>query len=120
MRRDHVLAAVAEYDELGQTAFLDRHGFRPARAYPPVVDGKRYDSKAVLGAAYRPATGKVITYHDFSGGVGSTGAATALRRLNFEVVQTQPTDVSRPSRTRHQTSSQHAGDGFGSYAPREA
>src|SRR3954454_7537385 len=99
VRREHVLAAVAEYDELGQTAFLARYGFKPARSYLLTVDGKSYDSKAVLGAAYRRATGEVVTYHDFSGGVGSNGAATALRSLGFELVQTQPTDVRSPPRT---------------------
>jgi hypothetical protein len=103
VRREHLLAVVAEYDELGQAAFLERYGFRPARAYLLMVDGKSYDSKAVLGAAYRRATGKVITYRDFSGGVGSNGAATALRRLGFEVVQAQLTDVRRPRRSAAST-----------------
>lgn len=107
VRREHVLAAVAEYDEVGQAAFLERYGFRPARAYLLTVDGKSYDSKAVLGAAYGRATGEVLTYHEFSGGVGPNGAATALRSLGFEVVQTQSTDVRMQRRTLA-TSAKHS------------
>src|SRR4051794_33213478 len=93
VRREHVLEAIQEYDALGQPAFLARHGFGPARAYQLIVSGRSYDSKAVLGAAYRLATGQRISSHDFNGGVGSNGAATVLRRLGFEVKQTQSTDL---------------------------
>ena len=33
VNRDSVLAAAAEYDQLGQDAFLANYGFRPARKY---------------------------------------------------------------------------------------
>src|SRR4051794_18325978 len=95
VRREHVLEAIQEYDALGQPAFLTRHGFGPARAYRLIVGGRSYDSKAVLGAAYRLATGQRISSHDFNGGVGSNGAATVLRRLGFEVKQTQSTALTQ-------------------------
>lgn len=79
----HVRQAVAEDDRLGQDEFLARYGFGPATAYLLIVDGKAYDSKAILGVAYRLATGKPMDPHDFSGGVH--GAAGVLRRLGFEV-----------------------------------
>ena len=47
----HVRQAAAEYDELGQEEFLARYGFGRARAYLLIIDGKGYDSKAILGAA---------------------------------------------------------------------
>ena len=47
-----ILAAVAEYDRLGRSAFLDKYGFHPARTYELVLNGKPYDSKAIVGAAY--------------------------------------------------------------------
>ena len=50
--RDSVLKAVAELNELGREAFLERYGFRHARRYFLVVNGKRYDSKAIIGAAH--------------------------------------------------------------------
>ena len=48
----HVRQAAAEYDELGQDEFLERYGFGRARAYRLIIDGKAYDSKAILGVAY--------------------------------------------------------------------
>ncbi len=53
----HVRQAVAEYDRLGQVEFLAHYGFGRATAYLLIVDGKAYDSKAILGVAYRLATG---------------------------------------------------------------
>ncbi len=82
--------AVAEYDRLGQDEFLARYGFGRATAYLLIVDGTGYDSKAILGVAYRLATGKPMGPKDFSGGVH--GAAGVLRRLGFDVrnVRDQP------------------------------
>jgi hypothetical protein len=79
----HVRQAAAEYDELGQDEFLARNGFGRARAYLLIIDGKAYDSKAILGVAYRHATGQPLGPEDFSG--GAAGAARILRTLGFEV-----------------------------------
>jgi hypothetical protein len=69
----HVRQAAAEYDRLGHDEFLARHGFGPATAYLLIIDEKRYDSKAILGAAYHYATGRPLGPHDFSGGVRGCG-----------------------------------------------
>jgi hypothetical protein len=79
----HVRQAVAEYDRLGQDEFLSRYGFGRARAYLLIVDGKSYDSKAILGVAYGFAAGRPLCPEDFSG--GTKGAAGILRSLGFEV-----------------------------------
>ena len=89
--REHVLAAVREYDQLGQSRFLGKYKFRPARAYQLIIDGRSYDSKATLGAAYGYATGSALPSRDFSGGASHNGAAWALRRLGFEVAKTADT-----------------------------
>ncbi|GAB3173349.1 hypothetical protein [Streptomyces incanus] len=47
--RSAVLQAVAEYDRLGRDAFLERYGFGPSRSYLLEIDGKEYDSKAIVG-----------------------------------------------------------------------
>ncbi|MDN7925247.1 HNH endonuclease [Burkholderia vietnamiensis] len=65
-----VLAAVREYDRVGRDAFLKKYGFGKARDYFLAVDGKRYDSKAIFGAAHGyqfPEDGP-LTWRDFSGG----------------------------------------------------
>lgn len=47
-----VLKAFAEADVLGRDRFLEKYGFGPSRAYFAEFGGKRYDSKAIVGAAY--------------------------------------------------------------------
>src|ERR1700761_1806108 len=82
--REAVLAAIAEYDELGQDVFLDKYGFHPARSYVLVYDGKSYDSKAIVGVAhgYLPG-GKPLAAGRFSG--GKETVEPLLRRLGFNV-----------------------------------
>jgi hypothetical protein len=82
-----VVRAIDEYDRLGQDRFLAEHGFGRATAYLLTYRGRSYDSKAILGVAYKSATGVRISPHDFNGGV--SGAAGVLRRLGFEVRDTR-------------------------------
>ena len=82
-----VVRAIEEYDRLGQERFLAEHGFGRATAYLLIHGGRGYDSKAILGVAYKFATGVQIGPHDFSGGVN--GAAGVLRKLGFEVRDTR-------------------------------
>jgi Swt1-like HEPN len=78
-----VVRAIEEYDRLGQEQFLAKYGFGRATAYLLIYRGRNYDSKAILGVAYKFATGVRIGAQDFSGGV--YGAAGVLRKLGFEV-----------------------------------
>jgi hypothetical protein len=78
-----VVRAIEEYDRLGQDRFLAEHGFGRATAYLLIYRGRSYDSKAILGVAYKLATSVRIGAHEFSG--GTSGAADVLRRLGFEV-----------------------------------
>ncbi|QKV77260.1 HNH endonuclease signature motif containing protein [Amycolatopsis sp. Hca4] len=83
--RDAVLRAVQRYDELGSERFLSTYGFKPAREYVLQVDGKLYDSKAIVGVAHglqHPELGP-LTADRFSG--GAAGAARRLERLGFTV-----------------------------------
>jgi len=84
-----VMRAIEEYDRLGQEQFLAEHGFGRATSYLLIYRGRSYDSKAILGVAYRYATGVRIGAHDFSGGIH--GAAGVLRQLGFEIRNTQRT-----------------------------
>ena len=80
-----VRQAVAEFDALGRDAFLAKYGFGPSRQYDLVIEGRRYDSKAIVGAAHGyefPDEGP-LRADQFSGGVA--GAAGKLRELEFEV-----------------------------------
>ena len=82
--RDAVLKAIAECDSLGQDDFLERYGFGRARQYLLVHDGKRYDSKAIVGAAHGFLPEEhPLTAGEFSGGEVTVGRL--LRRLGFTV-----------------------------------
>jgi len=82
--RQAVLAAIAEYDRVGQSAFLGRYGFDPARLYMLVHDGRFYDSKAIVGAAHGYLSGEPpLAARQFSGGEATVGRL--LRGLGFTV-----------------------------------
>jgi hypothetical protein len=81
--RDHVLAAIDEFDRVGDGEFLSHYGFKPSRGYLVHHDEKTYDSKAILGAAQGFATGTPAAWDEFRG--GKDGAAKRLGDLGFEV-----------------------------------
>jgi MoxR-like ATPase len=83
--RQAVIDAVAEYDDLGRVQFLAKYGFSGSRAYWLVIDGRRYDSKAIAGAAHgfeHPELGP-LSSDQFSG--GEAGAVKQLRAMGFTV-----------------------------------
>lgn len=81
--RPAVLAAIAEYDELGQAEFLKKYGFKPARTYVLWYEGRPYDSKAITGAAfgYLPGNPPPLRYDEFSG--GQVYVVPVLGKLGF-------------------------------------
>jgi 5-methylcytosine-specific restriction enzyme A len=86
LSRREILQAVAEYDRLGQGRFLEKYGFGAARSYRLVIDGRTYDSKAIVGAAHGFLLGQEpLTPADFSGGAATVGRL--LSRLGFQVTQ---------------------------------
>jgi hypothetical protein len=87
---DAVLQAVREFDTLGRTQFLAKYGYRKARSYFLVRDGRVYDSKAIAGAAHGyeyPNVGP-LKWSDFSGGNDTVRAR--LESLGFTVIVTEP------------------------------
>src|SRR4051794_31131814 len=90
--REGVLAAMGEFDRMGREAFLAKHGFRAAREYFLTRDGRRYDSKAIVGAAHGMAGGPApLPASAFSG--GDATVAALLQRLGFEVVRSEASEV---------------------------
>lgn len=82
-------AAMAEYDRVGRTYFLEKYGFGKAREYMlrDPATGRLYDSKAIVGAAYGyafPGQGH-LTAANFSGGEATV--EHLLSALGFEVVR---------------------------------
>lgn len=78
-----VEAAIAEYDTLGQEAFLRQYGFGRSQKYLLVFAGRSYDSKAIAGAAHRHLGSAPLKASDFSG--GESTVAAKLRELGFEI-----------------------------------
>jgi hypothetical protein len=119
--RTAVLQALAEYDRLGQEAFLQHYGFGRARQYLLVHNGQRYDSKAIAGAAHGyqfPELGP-LRAADFSG--GETTVASKLRSLGFDVI-TNRADPSwdievGQSLTRRELQQRYGGAPFGGIEP---
>ena len=83
VQRQHVLKAIAEYDERGAEAFLAAYGFTPAPGYRLVHEGRDYDARAILGVAHRYATGRQATTEEFHDDLA--GVAALLRRREFDV-----------------------------------
>jgi hypothetical protein len=81
-----VRRAIGEYDELGRSAFLAKYGFGVARRYFIVYEGRQYDSKAIVGAAYgmQHPEGGPLGPADFSGGEATV--VPVLERLGYGVV----------------------------------
>ena len=69
------------FKEIGQERFLKEYGFRKARTCWLVYEERKYDSKAIIGVAYRIATGRPLAPKDFSGG---DPVLKKLRELGFE------------------------------------
>lgn len=85
LSRQAVLEAIAEHDQLGAAAFLDKYNFKTARTYFLVHSDRRYDSKAIVGAAHgfqHPHLGPLLA-SQFSGGEATV--ARLLERLGFTV-----------------------------------
>ncbi len=85
--RSAVLAAMAECDEIGRAAFLEKYGFGEARKYFLRYEGREYDSKAIVAVAHgieHPSLGP-LQASEFSGGSATVGPK--LRSLGFEVVE---------------------------------
>ncbi|MFM8532295.1 MAG: hypothetical protein ACKOEC_01670 [Acidimicrobiia bacterium] len=91
-----VFQAIAEYDRVGAQSFLAKYGFRPAREYFLLHEGRLYDSKAIAGAAHgyqHPSLGH-LSASDFSGGEATV--AKTLRGLGFKISRQAPSAKASP------------------------
>ncbi|MGW1272457.1 HNH endonuclease [Streptomyces sp. NPDC002491] len=81
--RDDVLKTMQEYDALGGPEFLNLYGFKAARKFLILHDGKEYDSKAIAAVAHKHQHGRPLTWRELSGGVGH--AVDWLKREGFRI-----------------------------------
>ena len=85
IRREDVLTAIAEYDQLGQEEFLKTRTHNPAKQFRLVRNGRFYDSKAIAGVAHGFATGVFWDKDGLDGGTAPGAAVTILTNLGFFV-----------------------------------
>ncbi|MBX3497755.1 MAG: hypothetical protein KF769_16090 [Parvibaculum sp.] len=94
--RSAVLAAIAEYDRLGQDEFLAKYDYGKARRYFLEHNSRQYDSKAIAGAAVGfqfPADGP-LEYKTFTGGRRTVKAK--LEELGFSIAVLPPAARQQP------------------------
>ena len=78
-----MVRALEEYDRLGADQFFSEHGFAPTTTYELIWEERRYPPKAILGTAYKLATGSRLASGDLEG--GKTGAVRILGKPGFTV-----------------------------------
>jgi hypothetical protein len=91
--KEGVEKAIAEFDEIGREAFLEKYGFGKAKSYFLLRENKRYDSKAIVGVAHGHSGEDLdpLTNHDFSG--GESTVVPCLQNLGFTVETNDSTDA---------------------------
>ena len=100
--RKAVLAALAEYDQLGRDRFLAKYGYGRARKYQLLHEGREYDSKAIAGVAFgKQFSTTALTPYELSGGLAS--ALRPLKKLGFQIngMDQNPPDTSSQGRVRN-------------------
>jgi thiazole synthase len=80
-----IVEAIHEFDQLGRDRFLRTYGFKDAREFWLIHQGRRYDSKAIVGVAckYVPGSKGPLKASEFSGGHATV--QRLLEALGFEV-----------------------------------
>ncbi|WP_380880054.1 HNH endonuclease [Sphingomonas sp. DBB INV C78] len=104
LTRPAVLAALKEYDQLGQRAFLKKYGYKPARTYRLWHDNKPYDSKAIAGAAfgYLPGNPAPLRFNEFSGGLIYVVPILTHLGFSFDPPENYEVKAKNPLWTREQ------------------
>jgi hypothetical protein len=82
IRREHVLKAISEYDDLGAAAFRDTYGLDATHEYAFLHDGRRLDARAMIGVAHYYAAGEIL---DSDSMADAKEGARVLQVLGFDV-----------------------------------
>lgn len=76
--------AISEFNEAGRTQFLRRHGFRRSSKIYLLFGQCLYDTKALVAAAHRRATGKILRHTQFTGGAQTRAVFGRLAEQDSE------------------------------------
>jgi hypothetical protein len=96
--------AIEELKKEGRIEFLKRYGFSRSSKFYLRYGQRLYDTKALVAAAYRYATGKMLRYTEFSGGAQTQAVFGRLTRqdpifLRSSKIGLVSCATSRPSMT---------------------
>lgn len=82
-----VISALKEYDVLGKTSFLSKYKFKESTSYFLYFNNKLYDSKAIVGVAYKYEypTEEYLHSEEFSG--GKSTVVKLLKELDFHIIE---------------------------------
>jgi len=92
---ESVEAALAEFQKLGRTSFLEIYGFGGSRAHFLSRSGSLFDSKAILGAAHGFEFPEQCPLRPDQFSCGELTVARKLRELGFDVTRTSETHNER-------------------------
>jgi hypothetical protein len=82
IRREHVLKAISEYDELGAEDFRDTYGLAATHEYAFHHGDRRLDARAMIGVAHYYATGEILQSDSMA---DAQEGARILQVLGFDV-----------------------------------
>ncbi|NKS79707.1 AAA domain-containing protein [Rhodococcus hoagii] len=83
IEREHIEAAIDEFDGSDRKTILDTYGFGISTGYLVRTNGKFYDPKALIGVAHSYATGRPLTPAEFV----TDDARAKLKKFDFPVVK---------------------------------
>ncbi len=75
-----LLKAIEEFNDLGRAKFLKKYGFSRSSKFYLIHEQRLYDTKALVSAAYRHATGKRLAHDRFSGGAQTEAVFQRLKK----------------------------------------
>ena len=89
LTREAVEAVIAEYDQIGRDALLQRYGFSDAQAPAFEYEGQSYDSRAVIAAAWRHLGPGEAPFDPDEAARDERTVARALKQLGFDISGTR-------------------------------
>ena len=94
--RQAVQQAIQEFDRVGRKKFLKNNGFGAAQTYWLIYDGRRYDSKAIIGVAHKYARPDLGRLKNFSGGKDTVQPKLENLRFTVRVGSAETDDIILP------------------------
>jgi hypothetical protein len=79
--------AIDDFNKKGRAQFLKQYGFSRSSKHYLIFGQRLYDTKALVAAAYRHATGKTLRHTELSGGAQTRAVFLRLGQRDSELGQ---------------------------------